>query len=175
MRIRNQRQNIFKKRITIITTNYHNNVIAGFFRKLIAIITTNYHNNIIHISGLNYGQLWQFVSLKNLLFLSLSPDFFVPLQCRRTSYNYVSKHKIFRSHRARSVLFPQHPAHVCLAEIEVSRTGRPRFSAPRAPSPPHLPTIGSQQNLPITRAAITARFSCFSASLTFLSPKSDFH
>ncbi|MBR3080065.1 MAG: hypothetical protein IKH01_09725, partial [Prevotella sp.] len=33
----------------------------------------------------------------------------------------------------------------------------------------------SQQNLPITRAAITARFSCFSGSLTFNSPKSDFH
>ena len=119
--------------------------------------------------------LFKFVSLKNLLFLSLSPDFFVPLQCRRTSYIYVTKHKIFRSHRARSVLFPQHSAHVCLAEIEVSFTGRPRFGAPRTPSPPHLPTIGSQQNLPITRAAITARFSCFSWYLTFNSPKSEFH
>ena len=35
---------------------------SAYFWKRIAIITTNFHNNIILISGINYGQLWQFVS-----------------------------------------------------------------------------------------------------------------
>ena len=81
---------------------------------------------------------------KNLLFISYSHLFFVPLQCRRTIIIYVSKHKIFRSHGARDTLLSQHQADVSLAEIEGSFAGKSRLSAPFAIETPHIPSIRSQ-------------------------------
>ena len=42
--------------------------------------------------------------LKKHSFSWLYAEFFVPLQCRRTSHIYVSKHKIIRSHGTRDAL-----------------------------------------------------------------------
>ena len=42
--------------------------------------------------------------LKKHSFFWLYAEFFVPLQCRRTSHIYVSKHKIIRSHGTRDAL-----------------------------------------------------------------------
>ena len=74
------------------------------------------------------------------------------------------EHHIFMSQNTRSFG----------AEIEGSFDGKSRFSAPDAAKAPVILASRSQQNLPSTLAAITARFSCISGSLTFSSKKSNF-
>ena len=95
-------------------------------------------------------------------------------------WNYVIKQfkaqsSKYRPFRARPALFSLCAAYVSLAEIEGSFDGKSRFGTPDAAKAPDVLASGSQQNLPITRAAITARFLCFSDYLTFNSPKSEFH
>ena len=92
--------------------------------------------------------------LKNILLFSLSQLFFVPLQCRRTSYIYVSKHKIFRSHGTRDTLLSEYQADVSLAEITRTSRLRPRFGAPVATETPHVSSVGSKHYLPTLRAAL---------------------
>ena len=87
---------------------------------------------------------------------------------------YVSKHKIFWSHGARDTLLPQHQAAVSLAEITRTSRLRPGIGAPVATETSHVSSVGSKHYLPALRAAVTALFSCFSASQTFPSPNSEF-
>ena len=87
------------------------------------------------------------------LFLYLN-YFFVSLQCRRTMIIYVSKHKIFRSHRTGNTLLSEYQADVSLAEITRTSRLRPRFGAPVATETPHVSSVGSKHYLPTLRAAL---------------------
>ena len=118
--------------------------------------------------------LFTFVSLKISCFFSLSQLFFVPLQCRRTSYIYVSNHKILWSHGARDTLLSEHQTDVSLAETEGPFARRSRPVTSRPTEAPHVSSVRSKHYLPIARPALIARFPAISGLLSFLSPKSHF-
>ena len=91
-------------------------------------------------------------------------------------YIYATRfYYIIRSCGACAEVFPLHPAAVSLAEVEIAPRRRSGFASSDQTPASHVSASRSKQNLPSTRAAITARFSCISGSLSFLSPKSDFH
>ena len=95
--------------------------------------------------------------------------FFVPFLYKTEIYSLVP-----RSHRTCDPLFPTHFTADSLAETTRTSCLRPRFGVSGAVKTKVVPTMRSQQNLPSTLAAITARFSCISGSLTFSSQKSNF-
>ena len=112
-----------------------------------------------------------------------------------TSFYY-----IIRSCGASAEVLPLHPAAVSLDQIEISFGRRSLFGASHKTEAPHVSPLWSRQYLrlsrpsltarpssplgrsgevcnkllPHTRAAITARFSCVFAPLTFHSQKPDF-
>jgi len=69
-------------------------------------------------------------------------------------HSYGTIIKIIRTHGARTALFPLHPAALSLAEIEVTSRRRSRSPASNIAQAPHIPPVGSKQNLPISRTPL---------------------